>query len=334
MLRLPPGREGRRPLGRHPGPGDRRAVAARHDGARLLGHEGPGGDGAGPRPLARLARLRRARCDVLAGVRAAGQGPDHRPAAAGPPGRACSRSTSRSIGTSSPTSIGWPWSWPARGRPGSPARGRPTTRSRSASTRASCCAASTRSTAASGSSSTTRSPAPLGIDVYIRLPESIPNARLATLAPPGRMEMLLGFPLRLTLDSMNRRSNIYRALVTNPGTALPPDAQRSTRATSRCRRAAASAPRAPSRRPTACSRPVAASSGCARETLDALAAPAIPPTHGFHDECMNGDAPVLARVHEAEPGHPVRRPPVRSARPAPAARWASPIRTPASATAT
>ena len=35
---------------------------------------------------------------------------------------------------------------------------------------------------------------PLGEDVYIRLPEEIPNSRLATLAPPGRIEMLVGFP--------------------------------------------------------------------------------------------------------------------------------------------
>src|SRR3954451_5247713 len=50
-------------------------------------------------------------------------------------------------------------------------------------------------------------------DVYIRLPESIPNSRLATLSPPRPIDMLLGFPLRLTLDSINRRSNIYRALI-------------------------------------------------------------------------------------------------------------------------
>ena len=35
---------------------------------------------------------------------------------------------------------------------------------------------------------------PLGIDAYIRLPESVPNARLATLSPPGRLEMLLRLP--------------------------------------------------------------------------------------------------------------------------------------------
>ena len=45
---------------------------------------------------------------------------------------------------------------------------------------------------------------PLGLQTYIRLPESIPNSRLATVAQPGRLEMLLGFPLSLTLDAMNR----------------------------------------------------------------------------------------------------------------------------------
>ncbi len=54
---------------------------------------------------------------------------------------------------------------------------------------------------------------PLGLDVYIRLPEDIPNARLATMVPPSWVDMLLhGFPLRLALDAMNRRSKISRAL--------------------------------------------------------------------------------------------------------------------------
>src|SRR6516225_5812533 len=62
-------------------------------------------------------------------------------------------------------------------------------------------------------------------EVYIRLPEAIPNSRLASLAPPSPIAMLLGFPLRITLDSMNRRSNIYRALITNPGAAIVRDEQ-------------------------------------------------------------------------------------------------------------
>ena len=57
---------------------------------------------------------------------------------------------------------------------------------------------------------------PLGLDVYIRLPEEIPNSRLATIAAAEPIDMLLGFPLRFTLEAMNPRSNIVRALVEVP----------------------------------------------------------------------------------------------------------------------
>jgi CubicO group peptidase (beta-lactamase class C family) len=67
---------------------------------------------------------------------------------------------------------------------------------------------------------------PLGLDVYIRLPETIPNERLATLAPPSLIEMLRGFGLRFMLEAMNPRSNIYRALNANPGTGIYRDVQR------------------------------------------------------------------------------------------------------------
>jgi CubicO group peptidase (beta-lactamase class C family) len=67
---------------------------------------------------------------------------------------------------------------------------------------------------------------PLGLDLYIRLPDSIPNSRLATLASPSLVARLLGFPIRLTLASLNRRSNIYRALIANPGAAISQDEQR------------------------------------------------------------------------------------------------------------
>ncbi len=52
---------------------------------------------------------------------------------------------------------------------------------------------------------------PLGLDVYIRLPEEIPNSRLATIVVPGRIEILLRFPLRLTVSVMNRRQYLPRA---------------------------------------------------------------------------------------------------------------------------
>ena len=130
---------------------------------------------------------------------------------------------------------------------------------------------------------------PLGLDFYIRLPESIPDSRLATLAPPGRLQMLVGFPIRVTLDSMNPRSNIYRALVANPGSTLPLDDARvyarnlevpsgggvgSARAIARAYSVFATGGR---------------ELGLRHETVDLLAAPAIPPTHGFHDECLRGE---------------------------------------------
>ena len=86
LLRLLSRREGRRPLGRCSEQGDGRALGAGHDGRRPLGHQGARRDDPGDRPLARLAGLRRASRRLLAGVRAAGQGDDHRAPAPRPSG--------------------------------------------------------------------------------------------------------------------------------------------------------------------------------------------------------------------------------------------------------
>lgn len=64
---------------------------------------------------------------------------------------------------------------------------------------------------------------PLGLDFYIRLPESIPNARLAAIARPSLFAMLRGFGIRFSLVAFNRRSNITRALM---GSEFPHDEQR------------------------------------------------------------------------------------------------------------
>jgi len=127
---------------------------------------------------------------------------------------------------------------------------------------------------------------PLRLDVYIRLPEEIPNSRLATIAPPGRLAMLIGFPLRLTLEAMNRRSNIYRALEINPGTRVYFDAHRIY----------ARNLEVPSGNAVGTARAIAHAYsvfatgrhelGLRQETLDLLTAPAIPPARGFYDECM------------------------------------------------
>jgi CubicO group peptidase (beta-lactamase class C family) len=128
---------------------------------------------------------------------------------------------------------------------------------------------------------------PLGLDVYIRLPEAIPSSRLATIVAPGLVERLLGFPLRLSLDTLNRRSNIVRAL---RGSELPHDDER----------VYARNFEVPSGGAVGTARAIAHAYGVfatggrelglRTETLDLLAAPAVPPARGFYDECLKGEA--------------------------------------------
>jgi len=130
---------------------------------------------------------------------------------------------------------------------------------------------------------------PLGEDVYIGLPETIPNSRLATIAPPRPFDMLFGFPLRFTLEALNRRSNIYRALEINPGTRVYFDEERVYARTLEVPSGGAVS----TARAIAHAYSVFATDGrelgLRRETLDLLAAPAIPPTRGFYDECLKGE---------------------------------------------
>ena len=44
--------------------------------------------------------------------------------------------------------------------------------------------------------------------------------------------------------------------------------------------------------------------GLRQETLDLLAEPAIPPTHGFHDECLKGDAQFSLGFMKPSPAWP------------------------------
>ena len=132
--------------------------------------------------------------------------------------------------------------------------------------------------------------APLNEDFYIRLPEEIPNSRLATLAAPGRLEMFLKFrPRRLLVEALNPRSNISRALVVNPGTSVYLDD----------RHVYARNLEVPAGGGVGTARAIAHAYGTfasggrelglRQQTLDLLAAPAVPPTHGFFDECLKGE---------------------------------------------
>jgi CubicO group peptidase (beta-lactamase class C family) len=128
---------------------------------------------------------------------------------------------------------------------------------------------------------------PLGLDFYIRLPEEIPNSRLATIQMFNPAMAMLNFKaLPFMLATMNRRSPIHRALFENPGTSLPFDKEEiysrnlevpsqggvgTARAIARAYSVFATGGQELGLRP---------------ETLQALAAPAVPPRHGFYDMCM------------------------------------------------
>ena len=131
---------------------------------------------------------------------------------------------------------------------------------------------------------------PLGEEFYIRLPDQIPNERLACLSPPGIIKMLLEFrPVRLLVEGLNPRSNISRALSVNPGTSIYLDPSR----------VYARNLEVPAGNGVGTARAMAHAYGVfatggrelglRQETLDLLAAPAIPPANGFYDECLKGE---------------------------------------------
>jgi CubicO group peptidase (beta-lactamase class C family) len=126
----------------------------------------------------------------------------------------------------------------------------------------------------------------LWLDVFIRLPEKMPNARLASISRPRPIDMVLGFPLRFTIEVMNPRSKIVRAL---RGSEFPHDE----------RHVYARNFEVPAGGAVGTARSIAraysafATDGrdlhLRKETLDLLAQPAIPPVRGFYDECLKGE---------------------------------------------
>ncbi|HKH73363.1 MAG TPA: serine hydrolase domain-containing protein [Vicinamibacterales bacterium] len=127
---------------------------------------------------------------------------------------------------------------------------------------------------------------PLGLDVYIRLPESIANSRLATLERPGLWAMLRGFGPGFMLQAMNSHSNIARTL---QGSELPIDPEHIYSRNLEV----------PSGGAVGTARAIARVYGVfatdgreldlQRGTLDLLAEPATPPRDGFLDVCLGAE---------------------------------------------
>lgn len=132
--------------------------------------------------------------------------------------------------------------------------------------------------------------APLGLDFYIRLPEGLPNGRLAQLSQPGFVKSILGYPFPMIRALMNPWSDAFRACIVNPGSAVVMDKDRIY----------ARKLEVPSGGGVGTARAIAkaygvfatggAELGLRPETLAALRAPAIPPSEGPFDEVLRGEA--------------------------------------------
>jgi CubicO group peptidase (beta-lactamase class C family) len=146
---------------------------------------------------------------------------------------------------------------------------------------------------------------PLGLDFYIRLPEEIPNARLATLRPANYAFAIFNVPLPFFLAAMNPRSPLRRSLwaslfpldekhVYVRNVEIPSGGGVGTaRAIARAYGEFATGGR---------------NLGLKEETLRELMAPAVPPLHGFRDEALKIEAKFslgFSKPDEENPfGHP------------------------------
>jgi len=147
---------------------------------------------------------------------------------------------------------------------------------------------------------------PLGLDFYIRLPEEIPNTRLATLrqAKIG-VSAMLTMPIPLILASMNPRSAIRRALL---GSLLPLDKER----------VYARNFEVPSGGGVGTARAIAHAYsvfatggkelGLREETLRQLMAPPVAPLHGFRDGALKVEIPFSLGFTKPSPKNPFGSP--------------------------
>jgi CubicO group peptidase (beta-lactamase class C family) len=147
--------------------------------------------------------------------------------------------------------------------------------------------------------------APLGLDFYIRLPEEIPNTRLATLQQANLALAIFTMPIPLFLASMNPRSRIRRALL---GSLLPVDKER----------VYARNFEVPAGGGVGTARAIAHAYsvfatggkelGLRDETLRQLIVPPVAPVHGFHDEVLKVDTRFSLGFAKPDPKDPFGHP--------------------------
>ena len=145
----------------------------------------------------------------------------------------------------------------------------------------------------------------LGLDFYIRLPEEIPDRRLAVLQRPCLARTLCTLPITLSLSSLNPYSALRRSLV---GWEHPLDGER----------VYARNLEAPAIGGVGTARAIAQAYsifatggkelGLREETLRQLMAPSVAPAHGFHDDILNMDVRFSLGFLKPSPAHPFGHP--------------------------
>ncbi|HVP20726.1 MAG TPA: serine hydrolase domain-containing protein [Anaerolineaceae bacterium] len=149
---------------------------------------------------------------------------------------------------------------------------------------------------------------PLGLEFYIRLPETMPNARLAKLEMFNPLNRLVHTKPGLLLASLNPRSLTFRAMFVNPGVGLPFDKERIY----------SRELEVPSQGGVGTARAIARAYssfatggielGLRNETLQALMAPGTPPKFGFFDECLKITWPLSLGFMKPCPLYPIGSP--------------------------
>jgi CubicO group peptidase (beta-lactamase class C family) len=144
---------------------------------------------------------------------------------------------------------------------------------------------------------------PLGLDFYIRLPEEVPNARLATIQAPNPALAMFSVPLPYTLAWLDRSSPLHRSWCgLGPSVYLDPESVYARNF------------EVPSGGGVGTARAMAQAYsefatgghllGLREETLRQLMAPAVPPLHGFYDEVMKVEVPFSLGFMKPSPKYP------------------------------
>jgi CubicO group peptidase (beta-lactamase class C family) len=147
---------------------------------------------------------------------------------------------------------------------------------------------------------------PLGLDFYIRLPEEIPDTKLATLRQAEMsLSAMRGMPISLILASMNPRSAIRRALL---GSLIPLDDERIY----------ARNFEVPSGGGVGTARAIAHAYsifatggedlGLREETIEQLKAPPVAPLRGFKDRILKVEMPLSLGFLRPSPEDPFGSP--------------------------